>query len=275
MRLPLYQVDAFTDRLFGGNPAAIVPLERWLPDQTMQAIAAENNLAETAFFVPEGEAYALRWFTPTVEVDLCGHATLASAHVIFRFVDPRLQQVDFRTLKAGMLRVTRQGEALVMDFPAWPPEPCPVPPELPTALGRAPEDMLRYRQRYLAVFEDRAAVAALTPDFCRAAPPGLRRPHRHRARQRWRRFRLALFRARPWHRRGSGDRLGALRADALLGETSRQDTARGSADLAPRRHIDLHARRRSRCHDRPLRALPRRHDHRLGATARLGYRGRR
>jgi PhzF family phenazine biosynthesis protein len=165
MRLPLYQVDAFTDRLFGGNPAAIVPLEQWLPDQTMQAIAAENNLAETAFFVPEGEAYALRWFTPTVEVDLCGHATLASAYVIFRFLDPRRQQVDFRTLKAGVLRVTRQGEALVMNFPAWPPEPCPVPPELPAALGRAPQDMLRYRQRYLAVFEDRAAVAALTPDF--------------------------------------------------------------------------------------------------------------
>jgi len=165
MRLRIYQVDAFTDRLFGGNPAAIVPLEQWLPDQTMQAIAAENNLAETAFFVPEGEGYALRWFTPTVEVDLCGHATLASAYVIFRFLDARREQVEFRTLRAGTLRVSRQGEALVMDFPAWPPEPCPVPPELPAALGRGPVDMLRFRQRYLAVYEDRADVVALTPDF--------------------------------------------------------------------------------------------------------------
>ncbi len=165
MRLPLYQVDAFTDRLFGGNPAAVVPLERWLPDATMQAIAAENNLSETAFFMPEGEAYALRWFTPTVEVDLCGHATLASAYVIFRVLDPRREQVQFRTLRAGMLRVSRQGQALVMDIPAWPPEPCPVPPELPTALGRGPKDVRRYRQHYLAVFEDRAEVAALSPDF--------------------------------------------------------------------------------------------------------------
>ena len=87
MELPLYQVDAFTDHVFGGNPAAICPLTRWLPDATLQAIAAENNLAETAFFVPEGEGYRLRWFTPTVEMPLCGHATLASAHVIFHHID--------------------------------------------------------------------------------------------------------------------------------------------------------------------------------------------
>ncbi|HKW54995.1 MAG TPA: PhzF family phenazine biosynthesis isomerase, partial [Stellaceae bacterium] len=123
MRLALYQVDAFTDRLFGGNPAAVVPLEQWLPDATLQAIAAENNLAETAFFVPEGAAYALRWFTPTVEVDLCGHATLASAYVIFRFLDTRREQVDFRTLKAGTLSVKRQGDALAMDFPSRPAKP--------------------------------------------------------------------------------------------------------------------------------------------------------
>jgi predicted PhzF superfamily epimerase YddE/YHI9 len=165
MRLPIYQVDAFTGRLFGGNPAAIVPLEQWLPDATLQAIAAENNLAETAFFVPEGLAYALRWFTPTVEVELCGHATLASAFVIFRFLDARRQQVDFRTLKAATLSVKRQGDALVMDFPAWPPERCPLPPELPAALGGKPKELLRHRQRYLAVFEEAGAVAALAPDF--------------------------------------------------------------------------------------------------------------
>jgi len=99
MRLPIYQVDAFTDRLFGGNPAAVCPLHAWLPDETMQAIAAENNLAETAFFVPEGAGYALRWFTPTVEVDLCGHATLAAGHVVFRFIEPRF--IEHRAPAAG------------------------------------------------------------------------------------------------------------------------------------------------------------------------------
>jgi PhzF family phenazine biosynthesis protein len=168
MRLPLYQVDAFTDRLFGGNPAAVVPLEQWLPDTTLQAIAAENNLAETAFFVAEGTAYALRWFTPTVEVDLCGHATLASAYVIFRFLDPRREQIDFRTLKAGMLRVTREGEVLALDFPSRPPEPVTALAPLAAALGKAPAAVLAARD-YLAVYERAEDVAALTPDFAALA----------------------------------------------------------------------------------------------------------
>ena len=121
MQLPIYQVDAFTDRLFGGNPAAICPLERWLPDATMQAIAAENNLAETAFYVPEADGFALRWFTPEVEVDLCGHATLASARVIFQH-EPNRSSISFRTLKSGMLTVKRAGDLLMMDFPARPAE---------------------------------------------------------------------------------------------------------------------------------------------------------
>src|SRR5580700_3785857 len=119
MQLPIYQVDAFTDRLFAGNPAAVCPLDAWLPDATMQAIAAENNLAETAFFVKDGDGYALRWFTPAVEVDLCGHATLASANIVFKFLEPRRESVDFRTLKAGTLTVTRRDDMLVMDFPGW------------------------------------------------------------------------------------------------------------------------------------------------------------
>src|SRR5271165_1220076 len=122
MRIPLYQVDAFTGRLFGGNPAAVCPLAEWLPEATMQSIAAENNLSETAFFVAEGEGYLLRWFTPTVEVDLCGHATLAAAWVVTRILDPRRDIESFRTLKAGTLAVARDGERLAMDFPAWPPE---------------------------------------------------------------------------------------------------------------------------------------------------------
>jgi PhzF family phenazine biosynthesis protein len=104
MRIPLYQVDAFTGRLFGGNPAAVCPLTEWLPEPTMQAIAAENNLAETAFFVARGEGYLLRWFTPTVEVELCGHATLASGYVVTHILMPERRSVRFDTLKAGPSR---------------------------------------------------------------------------------------------------------------------------------------------------------------------------
>lgn len=164
MRLPLYQVDAFTDHVFGGNPAGVVPLERWLPDATMQAIAAENNLAETAFFVPEGEGYALRWFTPTVEVDLCGHATLASAYVICHRLNRGRTRVAFRTLKAGTLAVEKIGDELVMDFPARAARPIAAPSGLAEALGRQPVALLAARD-YLAVFDSANDVAALTPDF--------------------------------------------------------------------------------------------------------------
>jgi predicted PhzF superfamily epimerase YddE/YHI9 len=129
MMLPLYQVDAFTNTLFGGNPAAVCPLDAWLPETTMQAIAAENNLAETAFFVREGGDYALRWFTPAVEVDLCGHATLASGHIVFQFLEPQRDSVSFRTMKAGTLSVTRRAaDLLEMDFPARPPVAVETPP---------------------------------------------------------------------------------------------------------------------------------------------------
>jgi PhzF family phenazine biosynthesis protein len=164
MQLPIYQVDAFTDRLYGGNPAAVCPLDRWLPDATMQAIAAENNLAETAFLVREGNDYALRWFTPEVEVDLCGHATLASAHVVCEFLERGRMQVAFRTLKAGVLTVTREGDTLAMDFPSRPPKPAAAPQGLAQALGRAPTSVLAARD-LMAVFDSAADVAALTPDF--------------------------------------------------------------------------------------------------------------
>jgi len=164
MRLPIYQVDAFTDRIFAGNPAAVVPLKEWLPDATLQAIAAENNLAETAFFLPRGDAYALRWFTPTVEVDLCGHATLASAHVIFRFIEPERRRVAFETLRAGVLVVTRQGDELAMDFPAWPPQSAEPPSNFAAALGRNPTELLASRD-WFAVYEREADIAAINPDF--------------------------------------------------------------------------------------------------------------
>jgi PhzF family phenazine biosynthesis protein len=168
MRLPLYQVDAFTDDLFGGNPAAVCPLERWLPDATMQAIAAENNLSETAFFVREGEAYALRWFTPTVEVDLCGHATLASGFVVMSFLEPKRQTVSFRTVKAGTLTVTRDESMLAMDFPARPAAPAEPPAGLLEALGGAPRAVLRARD-YLVIYGSAAEVVALKPDFAALA----------------------------------------------------------------------------------------------------------
>jgi PhzF family phenazine biosynthesis protein len=118
MRIPLYQVDAFADGAFTGNPAAVCPLDGWLPDDLMQSIAAENNLSETAFFVPEGEGYRLRWFTPTTEVDLCGHATLASGFVVFNWLRPGLGNVTFQTQQAGSLTVARDGELLALDFPS-------------------------------------------------------------------------------------------------------------------------------------------------------------
>ncbi len=167
MRLPIYQIDAFAPRVFGGNPAAIVPLDSWLPDSVMQSIAAENNLAETAFFVPEGEDYALRWFTPAVEVDLCGHATLASAHLIFSRMTPGRGQVRFTT-RSGPLTVTRQGEMLALELPARPPEPCSSPPGLEAAFGRAPKEVMAARD-YLLVYESEADIRALNPDMARIA----------------------------------------------------------------------------------------------------------
>jgi predicted PhzF superfamily epimerase YddE/YHI9 len=168
MRLPLYQVDAFTDRLFAGNPAAVCPLDAWLPDATMQAIAAENNLAETAFFVREGGDYALRWFTPTVEVDLCGHATLASGHVVMKFLEPQRQSVSFRTMKAGMLTVARRDDMLVMDFPARPATVTEPPPGLLAALGGKPREVLRARD-HLVVYDSAAEIAELQPDLAALA----------------------------------------------------------------------------------------------------------
>ena len=165
MRISLYQVDAFTGRLFGGNPAAVCPLVEWLPEATMQSIAAENNLAETVFFVAQGEGYLLRWFTPTVEVELCGHATLASGYVVTHILTPDRRSVRFETLKAGPLEVSRDGDLLAMDFPSWPPEQEPADPRILTALGKMPVESFVARGRTLAVYERAEDVAALKPDF--------------------------------------------------------------------------------------------------------------
>ena len=170
----LYQVDAFAGRVFAGNPATVCPLEAWPEDSVLQAVAAENNLSETAFFAAAGEGFDLRWFTPLAEVALCGHATLASAYVIFTILEPsRSAPVAFSTAKSGVLTVARNGELLSMDFPAVPAAPCTTPAALAQALGRAPTETYVAPRDYLAIFEDEAAVRALEPDI--AALAGLDR----------------------------------------------------------------------------------------------------
>jgi len=165
MKIPLYQVDAFADRPFTGNPAAVCPLERWLPDALLQAIAAENNLSETAYFVKRRGLYELRWFTPVSEVDLCGHATLASAYVLFEFLGAARPVLRFCT-RRGVLTVTRQDDLLVLDFPSRPPVPRAAPAGLRAGLGAVPREV-RFARDYLALFETEEEVAALRPDFGR------------------------------------------------------------------------------------------------------------
>ena len=163
MKIPYYHVDAFTSNRFAGNPAGVCVLDTWLPDEVLQQIAFENNLSETAFLVPRPTHYDLRWFTPAVEVDLCGHATLASAFVIFNYLGYTEKQVSFQT-QSGLLAVARQGNLLVMDFPARPPEACQSPAALSRGLGREPEAVGCARD-FLAVFPTAADVVALQPDF--------------------------------------------------------------------------------------------------------------
>ncbi len=163
MKLPIYQVDAFTGGLFRGNPAAVVLLESWLPEETLLAIAAENNLSETAFVLPRGSAFELRWFTPRIEVALCGHATLASAFVLLEEGLVRGDAVRFGT-KTGVLTVVREGAVLSMDFPARPGETAPCTDQLVEALGARPSEVLRSRD-IMAVFDAEDAIVALEPRF--------------------------------------------------------------------------------------------------------------
>ena len=168
LRIPFYQVDAFASRVFTGNPAAVCPLEQWLPDHQMQAIAAETNLADTAFFVRNGDGYHLRWFTPAVEVDLCGHATLASAFIILNTLTPGERSVQFSTNQSGKLVVTRDGDLLSLDFPARPPIECQVDSAFVHALGGRPETVLKARD-HLAVYATEAEVRNLKPDLAAIA----------------------------------------------------------------------------------------------------------
>lgn len=162
MKLDIYQIDAFAEKQFEGNPAAVVPLDEWLPDSVMQAIAEENNLAETAFFVPLEKGYHIRWFTPIKEVNLCGHATLASAYVLFNILGYKENVLSFESL-SGVLRVSKEGNLLTLDFPVQPPQVCSTPAQLTAGLGRAPLECLKHDD-YIAVFDSEEDVLNLTLD---------------------------------------------------------------------------------------------------------------
>jgi PhzF family phenazine biosynthesis protein len=169
MDLPFYWVDAFTDRPFGGNPAAVVPLESWPEDALMQRIAAQNGVSETAFFVRTGPARAaLRWFTPAVEVDLCGHATLGTAHVLFSEMGQTESPFVFDT-KSGPLFVRRLGARIELDFPARPAKPKAAPKELIEGLGRRPDEVLCSERMWLCVYASAALVRGLAPDHAALA----------------------------------------------------------------------------------------------------------
>ncbi len=166
MKLDIYQIDAFTKEVFKGNPAAICPLENWLDAELMQKIAFENNLSETAFFVKTDDVYEIRWFTPTFEIDLCGHATLASAFAIFEILKLESEIVKFHSHKSGELSVEKNGDLLILDFPSRPVDKCDAPEGLIKAIGKEPKEILKARD-YFLVYETEQEIADIAPNFSR------------------------------------------------------------------------------------------------------------
>lgn len=159
----IYQVDAFTDRVFSGNPAAICPLETWPEDELMQKIAAENNLAETAFYVKKDDSYELRWFTPKVEVDLCGHATLATAYVLFHHEDFPGKTIRFFSPRSGELLVTKEGDFLAMNFPTDPVTPVELTKEMTECFNHTPSYAFKGKTDYMFVFDNESQIQDLQP----------------------------------------------------------------------------------------------------------------
>ena len=172
MKLPIYQIDAFAGKAFEGNPAAICPLSEWLPDEVMQSIAKENNLSETAFFVSTGRGFHIRWFTPVAEVDLCGHATLASAYVIFSHLGFEKNIVKFES-KSGLLTVVQNEGLLIMDFPSQPPTPCEIPDEISSAFQSTPVECLK-SEDYIIVFGSEEEIATAQPNLVELSKLDLR-----------------------------------------------------------------------------------------------------
>ncbi len=164
MKLTIYQVDAFTNQLFGGNPAAVCPITEWLPTEKMQQIALENNLSETAFILPEKDGYHIRWFTPAIEVDLCGHATLAAAHTLYAEMNYQGNAVKFYS-KSGLLTVNKSGDLYTMNFPTDQLEKVAIPQEIIAGLGKTPSEVFRGKDDYLAIFDTQQTIENFTPDF--------------------------------------------------------------------------------------------------------------
>jgi PhzF family phenazine biosynthesis protein len=165
MKLTIYQVDAFAEKVFQGNPAAVIPLEDWFEDELMQKIAMENNLSETAFFVKADNGYHLRWFTPTFEIDLCGHATLASAYIIKNFLEPHLAEINFTTQKAGLLKATAKDGMYTLDFPSRMPQLVSVPEKLFKSLNVSTAVEVLKSRDYFVVLPNEDAVKNIEPDF--------------------------------------------------------------------------------------------------------------
>src|SRR5690242_11691226 len=165
MKLTIYQVDAFAEKIFQGNPAAIVPLEDWIEDDLMQKIAMENNLAETAYFVKTDNGYHIRWFTPGKEIDLCGHATLASAYIIKNFIEPHLAEINFTTQVAGTLKALTKDGIYTLDFPSRMPQPCEVPDKLLKSLNITTAVEVLKSRDYFVVLPNEEAVKNIEPEF--------------------------------------------------------------------------------------------------------------
>lgn len=165
MRVKIYQVDAFTKKVFSGNPAAVCPLESWLPDEILQKIAMENNLAETAFYVPGEMAHEIRWFTPTVEVDLCGHATLAAGFVLFKYYNYKGDVIHFHSHRSGPLTVRREQDLLTLNFPTDVTESVEVVPELVDCFGLEPVMAFKGKSDYMLVFENQKQIMNLRPSY--------------------------------------------------------------------------------------------------------------
>jgi len=164
MKIKFYQVDAFTDKLFGGNPAGVCPLDEWLPDEVMQNIAFENNLAETAFFIPNNGEYELRWFTPLAEVDLCGHATLATSHVIFNHLGYSRDKIIFHS-RSGELTVRQEDDLLVLNFPADVVKQIEINENIYSGVGKKPLDMYKGKTDYMLVYASQKDIDEIVPDF--------------------------------------------------------------------------------------------------------------
>ena len=165
MIIPIYKVDAFSDQIFGGNPAAVCPLEFWFSDEILQKIAAENNLSETAFFKKRDNLFEIRWFTPLAEVELCGHATLAAAHVLFNHLNFKGDHLIFESVFSGILEVTRNKELLTLNFPVDHPEPALPPDHLIEAIGKRPLEIWRGKRDYLLYYPSQEDIEEITPDF--------------------------------------------------------------------------------------------------------------